>query len=88
MLRLVQFSRFWVCSSAIWARAAATSSALVFAWPPRPHPPSGASVRRTQVRSERGVTGRVRKEGREAANHGELLVTIEGTGVRETWTRT
>jgi hypothetical protein len=32
---------------------------------------------------ERGVTGRVRKEGGEAANHGELLVTIEGTGVRE-----
>jgi hypothetical protein len=32
---------------------------------------------------EGGVTGRVRKEGGESAHHGELLVTIEGTGVRE-----
>jgi hypothetical protein len=38
-------------SSAIWARAALTSSALVFAWPPIPHPPSGAPVSSTQVRS-------------------------------------
>jgi hypothetical protein len=32
---------------------------------------------------ERGITGRVRNERGESADHGELLVTIEGTGVRE-----
>ncbi len=42
-----------MASSAIWARAALTSSALVFACPARPHPPSGASVSSTQVRSAR-----------------------------------
>src|SRR5205807_6469731 len=40
---------FAFCSSAICARAASTSSALVLACPARPHPPSIASVRRTQV---------------------------------------
>ena len=39
-------------SSAICARAAATSSALVFACPASPQPPSIASVSSTQVRSE------------------------------------
>ena len=41
------------CSWAICARAAATSSSFVLACPARPHPPSGASVRSTQVRSVR-----------------------------------
>ncbi len=40
---------FAFCSSAICARAASTSSALVLACPARPHPPSIASVRSTQV---------------------------------------
>src|SRR4029453_881714 len=35
---------------AICARAAATRSSLVLAWPSRPQPPSGASVSSTQVR--------------------------------------
>ena len=39
---------FW--SDAISARAAATSSSFVWAWPQRPQPPGAASVRRTQVR--------------------------------------
>src|ERR1700730_7218557 len=43
----------FLLSSAIWARAALTSSALVFACPLRPHPPSGASVSITQLRSAR-----------------------------------
>src|SRR5580704_5442973 len=41
-------------SSAIWARAALTGSALVFACTPRPHPPSGVSVSSTQVRPAGG----------------------------------
>ena len=39
--------------SAIWARAAATSSSLVFACPSRPHPPGTASVSNTHVRRDR-----------------------------------
>jgi len=34
-------------SSSIWARVALTSPALVFAYPPRPYPPSGAPVSST-----------------------------------------
>ena len=40
-------------SSAICARAAVTSSSLVFAWPSRPQPPGTASVSSTQVRCAR-----------------------------------
>src|SRR5438270_424209 len=41
---------FALWSSAICARAASTSSALVLACPASPHPPSTASVSSTQVR--------------------------------------
>jgi hypothetical protein len=43
----------FLLSSSIWARAALTSSALVFACPPRAYLPSGAPVSSTQVRSVR-----------------------------------
>src|SRR4029077_16732680 len=43
--------------SAIWRRAALTSSALVFACPPRPHPPSSAPASSTQVRRTGWVAG-------------------------------
>ena len=56
----------------------------MLACPASPQPPSGASVRRTQVRSASDESPRrVRYESREPAHHGELLVTIEGTSVRE-----
>src|SRR5260370_6787250 len=43
----------FLLSSAIWALAALTSPALVFACPPRPHPPAGAPGSSAQVWSAR-----------------------------------
>jgi len=41
----------WIARHESSWTSALTSSALVFACPPRPHPPSGAPVSSTQVRS-------------------------------------
>ncbi len=52
-----------------------------------------ASVRRLGQKDpgavhQRGIGGRLRDDGREPFDHGELLITIEAPAFVRTWTRT
>ena len=71
---------FWL-SSAIWARAALTSSALVFACLARTHLPSGASVSSTEVRPALIPQAAVRS--RAASHSAHELVAVQAVRYQE-----
>jgi hypothetical protein len=71
--------------SAIWARAAVTSSAMVFGWPLRPPVGlGGLGQQHPGTVDQGGVAGRLGDDVGELAHHRELLVPVRFAGVAPT----